>query len=65
MDERQEDCWECGSENSRIFKISTARNTCGHIMECLDCDFKDIYLQHGDSAVVLADYSNGRRKTDA
>jgi len=34
-------------------------------MECLDCDFKDIYLQHGDSAVVLADYSNGRRKTDA
>ena len=64
MDERQEDCWECGSDNARLFSIDTLAKppTHGHIMECFDCDFKDIYLQHrvGDGAVILADYSNGK-----
>ena len=49
LDERQEDCWECGSDNARLLSIDTLSKlpTTGHIMECFDCDYKDIYLQEG------------------
>ena len=65
MDERQEDCWECGSDNARLFSIDTLAKppTHGHIMECFDCDFKDIYLQLGEAEVSVDLHSPLARKS--